>query len=85
MKASLVAYEFRNLEEMHKLKIVKYGYIKGSLKWPATHIWLLKILGVNPNSDKYTIFITLALIKDGWARGRGYYTLFHTMIVSLMN
>jgi hypothetical protein len=27
----------------------------------------------------------LALIKDGWARSRGYYTLFHTMIVSLMN
>jgi hypothetical protein len=29
MKASLVAYDFRELHKKKKLKIVKYGYVRG--------------------------------------------------------
>jgi hypothetical protein len=29
MNASLVAYDFRELHKMSKLKIIKYGYVKG--------------------------------------------------------
>jgi hypothetical protein len=32
MKASLVAYDFRELYKKPKLKIVKFGYIKGCPK-----------------------------------------------------
>jgi hypothetical protein len=32
MKASLVAYDFRELYKKSKLKIVKFGYIKGCPK-----------------------------------------------------
>jgi hypothetical protein len=47
MKASLVAYDFRELHKESELNIVKYGSIKGCPKKPATQIGLLKILGVN--------------------------------------
>jgi hypothetical protein len=32
MKASLVAYDFRELYKKSKLKIVKFGYVKGCPK-----------------------------------------------------
>jgi hypothetical protein len=32
MKASLVAYDFRELHNKSKLKIVKYGYVRGCPK-----------------------------------------------------
>jgi hypothetical protein len=32
MKASVVAYDFRELDKKSKLKIVKYGYVKGCPK-----------------------------------------------------
>jgi hypothetical protein len=32
MKASLVAYDFRELHKKSKLKIVKYGYVRGCPK-----------------------------------------------------
>jgi hypothetical protein len=32
MKASFVAYDFMELHKKSKLKIVKYGYVKGFLK-----------------------------------------------------
>jgi hypothetical protein len=47
MKASLVAYDFRELHKKSELKIVKYGYVKGFPKELAIQIWSLKILGVN--------------------------------------
>jgi hypothetical protein len=32
MKASLVAYDFRGIHKKSKLKIVKYGYVRGCQK-----------------------------------------------------
>jgi hypothetical protein len=32
MKASLVAYDFRELHKNYELKIVKYGYVRGCPK-----------------------------------------------------
>jgi hypothetical protein len=32
MKASLVAYDFRELQKMLELKIIKHGYVKGCPK-----------------------------------------------------
>jgi hypothetical protein len=32
MKASLVAYDFRDLQKKSDLKIVKYGYVRGCPK-----------------------------------------------------
>jgi hypothetical protein len=32
MKASLVAYDFRELHKKSELKIIKYGYVIGCLK-----------------------------------------------------
>jgi hypothetical protein len=32
MKASLVAYDFRELPKKQELRMVKYGYIRGCLK-----------------------------------------------------
>jgi hypothetical protein len=32
MKASLVAYDFRELHRKSKLKIVKFGYVRGCRK-----------------------------------------------------
>jgi hypothetical protein len=29
MKASLVAYDFRELQKKSELKIIKYGYVRG--------------------------------------------------------
>jgi hypothetical protein len=46
MKASLVAYDGRELHKKSKLKIIKHGYVKGCPKRLA-QIGLLKILGVN--------------------------------------
>jgi hypothetical protein len=46
MKASLVAYDFRELHKKSKIKIIKYGYIRGEPKRQATQIGLLKILGI---------------------------------------
>jgi hypothetical protein len=46
MKASLVAYNFRELHNKSELKIVKYGYVRGCPKYLAIQIWLLKILGI---------------------------------------
>jgi hypothetical protein len=43
MKASLVAYDFRELQKKKaELKIVKSGCVKGCPKYPATQIWLLE-------------------------------------------
>jgi hypothetical protein len=47
MKASLVAYDFRELLKIPELKIANYGYVKGCPKMPTTQIGLLKILGVD--------------------------------------
>jgi hypothetical protein len=47
MKASLVAYDGRELHKMLKLKIEKYGYVRGCPKRPAIQIGSLKILGIN--------------------------------------
>jgi hypothetical protein len=47
MKASLVAYDFRELHKKSELKIVNYGYVRACPKEPATQIWSLEILGVN--------------------------------------
>jgi hypothetical protein len=47
-KASLVAYDFRELHKKSELKIVKSGYVRGCPKQPATQIWSLEILRVNP-------------------------------------
>jgi hypothetical protein len=47
MKASLVAYDFRELHKKSEIKRVKYGYVRGCPKQRATQIWLLEILGVN--------------------------------------
>jgi hypothetical protein len=46
MKASLVAYDFRELHKKSELKIVKYGYLRGCTKRPTTQFGLLEILGV---------------------------------------
>jgi hypothetical protein len=46
MKASLVAYIFRGLHKQSEVKIVKYGFVRGFPKRPATQIGLLEILGV---------------------------------------
>jgi hypothetical protein len=51
MKASLIAYDFRELHQKLELKIVKYGYVRGCPKYQATQIWLLKILGVKDWRD----------------------------------
>jgi hypothetical protein len=48
MKASLVAYDSRELKQKSNLKIVKYGYVKGCPRQPATQIWLFEFLGINP-------------------------------------
>jgi hypothetical protein len=50
MKAFLVAYDFRGLQKISELKIVKFGYVRGCLKLPVTQIWSLEILGVNIHS-----------------------------------
>jgi hypothetical protein len=47
MKASLVAYDFRELPKKSEQKIKKHVYVKGCPKSLATQIGLLKILGVN--------------------------------------
>jgi hypothetical protein len=47
MKASLVAYDFRELYKKSELKIIKHGYVRGCPKLPVTQIWSLEILGVN--------------------------------------
>jgi hypothetical protein len=46
MKASLVAYDFRELHKKLEIKIIKYGYVRGYLKRPETQIGSLKNLGV---------------------------------------
>jgi hypothetical protein len=51
MKASLVAYDFRELWKKPELKIVKVGYVRGCQKYPSTQIWLLEILGVKSNKN----------------------------------
>jgi hypothetical protein len=56
MKASLVAYGYRNLHKILELKIIKYGYIKGCPKWPAIQMWSLEILGVNIQVIHGTIY-----------------------------
>jgi hypothetical protein len=47
MKASLVAYDGRELYKKPKPKSVKYGYVKGCPKMRATQIGSLEILRVN--------------------------------------
>jgi hypothetical protein len=47
MKASLVAYDYGELQKKGELKIVKYGYVRGCPKRPVTQIGLLELLGVN--------------------------------------
>jgi hypothetical protein len=46
MKAFFVAYDYGELHKKLELKIMKYGYVKGCPKKPATQIGSLKILGV---------------------------------------
>jgi hypothetical protein len=46
MKASLVAYDFRELHKESEFKIIECGYIKGCQKWLETQIWSLEILGI---------------------------------------
>jgi hypothetical protein len=52
MKASLVVYDDRELHKKSKLKIVKYGHIKGCPKRPMNQIGSLKILGVNTHFEQ---------------------------------
>jgi hypothetical protein len=51
MKASLVAYDFRELQKKKKKKIVKYRYVRGCEKRPTIQIWSLEILGVKHNTN----------------------------------
>jgi hypothetical protein len=44
MKAFVVAYDWRQLHKMSKIKIVEYGYVRGCPKRPAIQIGLLKKL-----------------------------------------
>jgi hypothetical protein len=46
MKASLVAYDFRELHKNLELKIIKHRYVKGCPNGPGIQIWLFEILGV---------------------------------------
>jgi hypothetical protein len=60
MKASLVAYDGRQLHKKSKLKIIKYGYFRGYPKCLATQIGLLKILGVkfpHPSPNGKSVWI----------------------------
>jgi hypothetical protein len=59
MKASFVAYDCRELYKKSELKIVKYGYVKGSPKRPTTQIGLLEILRVK----KLLLSTTLLIIE----------------------
>jgi hypothetical protein len=34
MKASFVAYDFREIHKKSELKIIKYGYVKGCINIP---------------------------------------------------
>jgi hypothetical protein len=52
MRASLVAYDGRELHQKSKIKILKYGYVRGCPKRPANKIGSLKILGDNYPSDE---------------------------------
>jgi hypothetical protein len=45
MKASIVAYDFRELHKKSEIKTVKYGYVRGCPRLPTIQI-LLEILGV---------------------------------------
>jgi hypothetical protein len=46
MKASLIAYNCGELHKKSKLKMVKYGYVRGYPKRLATQFGSLKILEV---------------------------------------
>jgi hypothetical protein len=48
MKASFVAYDFREVFKKLELKIIKHGYGRGCPKRLATQIGSLEILGINP-------------------------------------
>jgi hypothetical protein len=52
MKASLVAYDGRELHKKLELKIIKYGYVRGCPNRPMTQIGSLKILGVKSTCHK---------------------------------
>jgi hypothetical protein len=43
---SFVAYDFRELHKKSKLKIIKYGYVRGYPERSAIQIGLLEILEV---------------------------------------
>jgi hypothetical protein len=47
MKASLVAYDGRELHKKSEIKIVKYRYVRGCPKRLATQIGYLKLFKVN--------------------------------------
>jgi hypothetical protein len=47
MKASLLAYNVKELYKKLEIKIIKDEYTKGCPKWPTIQIWLLEILGIN--------------------------------------
>jgi hypothetical protein len=46
MKASFVAYDYRELLKKSMLKIEKYGYVRGCPKRQVTQIGSLEILGL---------------------------------------
>jgi hypothetical protein len=51
MKASLVAYDYRELHKELEIKIVNYAYVTGCLKTPATQI-VPKIYLINYGQKK---------------------------------
>jgi hypothetical protein len=59
MKASLVAYDGRELCKKLEIKIIKYGYVRGCLKRPTTQIGSLKILGIKGGLKSFPAKIVL--------------------------
>jgi hypothetical protein len=59
MKASLVAYDFRELHKKSELKIVKYGYVRECPKRPAIQIGLFKILGIQVEASILALDLSL--------------------------
>ena len=52
MKASLEAYDYGELHKKHKLKIVKYGYVRDCLRRPVIQFGSLEILGVKDMEEQ---------------------------------
>jgi hypothetical protein len=67
MKASLVAYDYRELHKELEIKIVNYAYVTGCLKTPATQI-VPKIYLINYGQKKSLEIIHnyLLTVVYGW-------------------